>query len=90
MPFRRNASGMGIVDGYQDVDPNPALPLTIRLAPPQQNPDLFTAPVSFRTGVITAVWAIGLFGGTGEQRRRLPHLRRDAGRGRRQTNCTRE
>ena len=68
IPFRYNAAGTGIIDGYQDVDPNPALPLTIRLAPPQQNPDLFTAPVNFRAGVITAVWTIGLFGGTGDQR----------------------
>lgn len=68
VPFRYNAAGTGIIDGYQDIDPNPALPLTIRLAPPQQNPDLFTAPVSFRAGVITAVWTIGLFGGTGDQR----------------------
>src|SRR6185369_2236612 len=37
-------------------------------APPQQTPDLFTAPVNFRAGVITAVWTIGLFGGTGDQR----------------------
>ena len=68
MPFRWNAAGTGIIDGYQDIDPNPALPLTLRLAPPQQNPDLFTAPVNFRVGVITAVWAVGLFGGTGDQR----------------------
>jgi len=68
VPYRFNAAGTGIIDGYQDVDPNPALPLTIRLAPPQQNPDLFTAPVNFRAGVITAVWTIGLFGGTGDQR----------------------
>lgn len=68
IPFRYNAAGTGIIDGYQDVDPNPALPLTIRLAPPAQNPDLFTAPVNFRAGVITAVWAVGLFGGTGDQR----------------------
>lgn len=68
MPFRKNASGVGIVDGYQDIDPNPALPLTIRATVPQQSPDLYTAPIDFRSGVITGVWAIGLVGGTGEQR----------------------
>ncbi len=68
VPFRYNSAGTGIVDGYQDIDPNPALQLAIRLAPPQQNPDLFSAPVNFRAGVITAVWTIGLFGGTGDQR----------------------
>ena len=90
MPFRWNAAGHGIVDGYQDIDPNPALPLTLRLAPPQQNPDLFTAPVSFRAGVITAVWAIGLFGGTGTQA--VGYFICDevpAAQGG-QTNCTRE
>lgn len=90
MPFRWNAAGTGIVDGYQDVDPNSALPLTLRLAPPQQNPDLFTAPVSFRAGVITGVWAIGLFGGTGDQR--VGYFICDevpAAQGG-QTNCTRE
>jgi len=65
MPFRFNASGVNIVDGYQDIDPNPALPLTIRAVPPQQNPDLYTAPINFRAGIITSVWAIGLLGGTG-------------------------
>jgi hypothetical protein len=90
IPFRYNASGTGIVDGYQDVDPNPALPLTVRLAPPQQNPDLFTAPVNFRAGVITAVWTIGLFGGTGDQRVGYficDEIPAAAGG---QTNCTRE
>ena len=67
MPFRFTASGVGIVDGYQDIDPNPALPLTIRAVPPRQNPDLYTAPIDFRAGVITGVWAIGLLGGTGPQ-----------------------
>ncbi len=68
MPFRRNASGVGIVDGYQDIDSDPALPLTIRATRPQESPDLYTAPIDFRAGVITGVWAIGLLGGTGEQR----------------------
>jgi hypothetical protein len=90
VPFRYNASGTGIVDGYQDIDPNPALPLTIRLAPPQQNPDLFTAAVNFRAGVITSVWTIGLFGGTGDQTQgyficdEIPAAQGG------QTNCTRE
>jgi hypothetical protein len=89
MPFRWNAAGTGIVDGYQDIDPNPALPITLRLAPPQQNPDLFTAPVNFKAGVITGVWAIGLFGGTGDQR--VGYLMCDevpAAQGG-QTNCSR-
>ena len=68
MPFRKNASGVGIIDGYQDISPNPALPLTIRATRPQETPNLYSAPVDFRPGVITAVWAIGLVGGTGEQR----------------------
>lgn len=68
MPFRVNASGTGIVDGYQDIDPNPALPLTIRASPPLQNPDIFTAPINLRAGIITGVWAIGLLGGTADQR----------------------
>jgi len=90
MPFRWNAAGTGITDGYQDIDPNPALPLTLRLAPPQQNPDLFTAPVNFPAGVITGVWAIGLFGGTGPQAvgyficQEIPAAQGG------QTNCTRE
>jgi hypothetical protein len=67
MPFRFNASGVNILDGYQDIDPNPALPLTIRAVPPQQNPDLYTAPLNLRAGVITGVWAVGLLGGTGPQ-----------------------
>jgi hypothetical protein len=67
IPFRFNASGVNILDGYQDIDPNPALPLAIRAVPPEQNPDLYTAPLNFRTGVITGVWAIGLLGGTGPQ-----------------------
>jgi hypothetical protein len=68
MPFPFNASGVGIVDGYQDIDPNPALPLTIRPSPPENALDLYTAPINFRAGIITAVWAVGLAGGTGEQR----------------------
>ena len=67
MPFRWNASGVGIVDGYQDVAPDPALPLTIRATRPQDNPDLYSAPVSLPQGVITGVWIIGLVGGTGDQ-----------------------
>jgi len=66
--FRNGASGVGIVDGYQDFDPNPALPLTIRPSPPRTNSDIYVAPISFRAGIITAVWAVGLLGGTGEQR----------------------
>jgi hypothetical protein len=68
LPFRFTASGVGILDGYQDIDPNPALPLTIRAVPPQQNPDLYTAPLNLRAGIITGVWAIGLLGGTADQR----------------------
>ena len=68
MPFRKSASGTGIVDGYQDIDPNPALPLTIRATRPQESPDIYTAPIDLRAGVITGVWSIGLVGGTGDQR----------------------
>jgi len=68
MPFRFNASGVGIIDGYQDMAPNPALPLTIRATRPQDTPDLYVAPINLRSGIITAVWAVGLIGGTGEQR----------------------
>ena len=68
MPFRKNASGAGIVDGYQDIDPNPALPLTVRPTRPQETPDVHTGPIDLRAGVITGVFAIGLVGGTGEQR----------------------
>jgi|GEM_PF-370768 uncharacterized protein DUF4397 len=68
MPFRVGASGVGIVDGYQDIDPNPAFPLTIRASPPETNLDLYTAPINFRAGVITAVWAIGQVAGLGDQR----------------------
>ncbi len=68
MPFRYSASGVGVVDGYQDIAPNPALPLTIRASPPQQHPDLYTAPINLRAGIITGVWAIGVLGGTGDQR----------------------
>jgi hypothetical protein len=67
MPFPFGASGVGVVDGYQDIDPDPALPLTIRPAPPQTNLDLYTAPINFRAGIITAVWAVGLVGGTDTQ-----------------------
>jgi Domain of unknown function (DUF4397) len=69
IPFRVGASGVGIVDGYQDFDPNPALPLTIRPSPPETNLDLYAAPINFRAGIITAVWAIGQVGGSGDQRR---------------------
>ncbi|HUM10159.1 MAG TPA: DUF4397 domain-containing protein [Myxococcaceae bacterium] len=68
MGFRMFASGTGIVDGYQDIDPAPALPLTIRATRPQDTPDLYTAPIDLRPGAITAVWVIGLVGGTGDQR----------------------
>lgn len=66
--FRHGAAGTGILDGYQDMDPNPALPLTIRASPARQNPDIYTAPINLRAGVITSVWAIGLLGGTGNQK----------------------
>jgi hypothetical protein len=70
MPFRKNASGatLGLIDGYMDMPPNPALPLTIRATPPQTNPDLYVAPINLRAGIITAVWAVGLLGGTGNER----------------------
>jgi len=68
MPFRKNASGTGIVDGYQDIDPNPGLPLTLRATRPQETSDVYTASIEFRTGVISGLWAIGEVGGIGDQR----------------------
>jgi len=67
MPFRKNASGVGVVDGYQDMTPDPALPLSVRATRPQETPDLYRAPVDLRAGVTTAVWLVGLVGGTGDQ-----------------------
>ena len=69
-PFRKSSppASRSSVDGYQDMAPNPALPLAIRPTRPQDTPNLYEAPIDLRAGTITAVWVIGLVGGTGEQR----------------------
>ena len=67
VPFRFFATGDGVFDGYQDVAPDPALPLAIRATRPQDNPDIFVSPVALAAGKVTAVWLIGLVGGTGPQ-----------------------
>ncbi|HZX40707.1 MAG TPA: DUF4397 domain-containing protein [Myxococcaceae bacterium] len=72
VPFKSFAAGTGaygvIYDGYQDMVPNPALPLAIRATRPQDTPNLYQGPIPLRAGTITAVWVIGLLGGTGERR----------------------
>jgi len=65
--FRWFATGDGVFDGYQDMVPNPALPLAIRPTRPQDTTNLFEAPVDLRAGTITAVWLVGLVGGPGGQ-----------------------